>query len=169
MYNFFLYSFSLIDKQGRLQHVKFEIQTNIKLHCRFGLQYCWSTIIFVIHLAFADLLCCVINMSVNAYSNFSKGWYLGEKLCILSAAFRYILTYVDWMIVALIAFSKCIHLLKPRLGKSIFSGTSGHLIAVSLWFIAILVGLLEYFWVILMYFIKHILPFHEIQSTFIGQ
>ena len=88
-------------------------------------------------------------MSVNAYSNFSKGWYLGEKLCILSAAFRYILTYAEWMIVALIAFSKCIHLLKPRLGKLVFSGPSGHLIAVSLWFIAILVCLLEYFWVIL--------------------
>ena len=119
------------------------------------MQYCWSTIIYVIHLAFADLLCCVINMSVNAYSNFSKGWYLGEKLCILSAAFRYILTYADWMIVALIAFSKCIHLLKPRLAKWVFSGPSGHLIAVSLWFIAILVCLLEYFWVILTFESTH--------------
>ena len=121
----------------------------MRLHCRFGLQYCWSTIIYVIHLAFADLLCCVINMSVNAYSNFSKGWYLGEKLCILSAAFRYILTYAEWMIVALIAFSKCIHLLKPRLGKLVFSGPSGHLIAVLLWLIAISVFLLEHLWVIL--------------------
>ena len=119
------------------------------MHCRFGLQYCWSTIIFVVHLAFADLLCCVINMPVNAYSNFSKGWYLGEKLCILFAAFRYILTYVDWMIVALIALSKCILLLKPRFGKMVFSGLSGHLIAISLWFIAILVILLQHFWVIL--------------------
>ena len=96
-------------------------------------------------------------MSVNAYSNFSKGWYLGEKLCILSAAFRYILTYADWMIVALIAFSKCIHLLKPRLGKLVFSGPSGHLIAVSLWFIAILVCLLEFFWVILTFESTYIL------------
>ena len=88
-------------------------------------------------------------MPVNAYSNFSKGWYLGEKLCILSAAFRYILTYAEWMIVALIAFSKCIHLLKPRLGKLVFSGPSGHLIAVLLWLIATLVFLLEHLWVIL--------------------
>ena len=122
---------------------------NIRLHCRFGLQYCWSTIIYVIHLAFADLLCCVINMPVNAYSIFSKGWFAGETLCIFSAAFRYIAIYVDWMIVALIAFSKCIHLFKPRLGKMVFSGLSGHLIAVSLWLIAISVFLLEHFWVIL--------------------
>ena len=162
----FLYSF-FFDRWGRLQQVRLWIrllwiQTNIKLHCRFGLQYCWSTIIYVIHLAFVDLLCCVINMSVNAYSNFSKGWYLGETLCILSAALRYILTYADWMIVALIAFSKCINLLKPRLGKLIFSGTSGHLIAVLLWFIAILVCFLEYFWVILTFKTTHYIFNHTI-------
>ena len=65
-------------------------------------------------------------MPVNAYSIFSKGWFAGEKLCIFAAAFRYIAIYVDWMIVALIAFSKCIHLFKPRLGKMVFSGLSGH-------------------------------------------
>ena len=104
---------------------------------------------YVIHLAFADLLCCVINMPVNAYSIFSKGWFVGEKLCIISAAFCYIAIYVDWMIVALIAFSKCVHLFKPQMGKMIFSGLSGHLIALSLWLIAILFFLLEHLWVIL--------------------
>ena len=119
------------------------------MSCRFGLQYCWSTIIYVVHLAFADLLCCVIIMLVKAYSIFSKGWFLGEKSCKFFAAFRYIAFYADWMIVALIALSKCILLLKPRLGKMVFSGLSGHLIAISLWFIAILVILLQHFWVIL--------------------
>jgi len=94
-------------------------------------------------------------MLVKAYSIFSKGWFLGEKSCKFFAAFRYIAFYADWMIVALIAFSKCINLLKPRLGKLIFSGTSGHLIAVSLWFIAILVCFLEYFWVILTFKTAH--------------
>ena len=119
------------------------------MSCRFGLQYCWSTIIYVVHLAFADLLCCVIIILVKAYSIFSKGWFLGEKSCKFFAAFRYIVFYADWMIVALIALSKCILLLKPRLGKMVFSGLSGHLIAISLWFIAILVILLQHFWVIL--------------------
>ena len=88
-------------------------------------------------------------MLVKAYSIFSKGWFLGEKSCKFFAAFHYIAFYADWMIVALIALSKCILLLKPRLGKMVFSGLSGHLIAVSLWLIAISVFLLEHFWVIL--------------------
>ena len=136
-------------------------QANIKLYCRFGLQYCWSTIIYVIHLAIADLLCCVINMPVNAYYIFSKGMFAGERLCTFFAAFRYITTYADWMIVALIALSKCILLLKPRLGKIVFSGLSGHLIAVSLWFIAILVILLEHFWVIPTFEKKNIQPWYS--------
>ena len=73
---------------------------------------------------------------------------MGEKSCKFFAAFRYIAFYADWMIVALIALSKCILLLKPRLGKMVFSGLSGHLIAVSIWFIAILVILLQHFWVL---------------------
>ena len=80
---------------------------------------------------------------------FQKAGLRVKNYVYFAAAFRYIAIYVDWMIVALIAFSKCIHFFKPRLGKIFFSGLSGHLIAVSLWLIAILVFLLEHFWVIL--------------------
>ena len=101
----------------------------------------------MIHLAIADLIVCSINMPLNAYTIFAKGWFAGKELCIFVAAFRYITIYAEWMIVSMIAVNKCVHLIRPKLGYKIFSGLSGHLIVASIWLIAISVFILEYYWV----------------------
>ena len=71
---------------------------NLIFYCRFGLHHCCTTITYVVHLGIAEIIVCAINMPVNVYSIFAKGWFAGKELCIFVAAFRYITIYAEWMI-----------------------------------------------------------------------
>ena len=100
---------------------------------RFGLHKSWPTTIFVLNLAVADLLYCTITVPLTALQFFDKGWRWGEFGCILAGIFKYGTMTAEWMSVALIAFSKCVNLIQPKIGKKLFTGRNGYIFIVSFW------------------------------------
>ena len=86
------------------------------------MQKCWPTTIFVLNLAVADLLYCIVVIPLTALQFYEKGWKWGKYGCILSGIFKYSIMTAEWMSVALIALTKCINLIFPKIGKLFFSG-----------------------------------------------
>ena len=108
-------------------------------YCRFGLQNCWSMNKYILNLAIADFLYCTVNMPVLSLQYLSHGWFGSKKLCLFFGSFLFVITYAEWMFVAIIALKKCVHLIKPRLGDLIFSGVTGSMILVLIWIYSVLV------------------------------
>ena len=59
-------------------------------------------------------------------------------MCQITAAFRFINAFADWMSVAMIAVSRCITLIKPELGQKLFSGLYGKMFIAMIWIYACL-------------------------------
>ena len=78
-------------------------------------------------------------MPLYALQTFYKGWFWGKKSCTVIAAFDYINSFAEWMSVAMIALSKCINLIKPKLGHKWFSGFRGILLIALIWIYANLI------------------------------
>ena len=74
--------------------------------CRFNLHLQWKSTIFVLNLAFADLLYCAIHLPVYVLHYFLHTWDWGFLLCYISASFRFITCYAEWMGIALVAVSR---------------------------------------------------------------
>ena len=106
---------------------------------RFGLQDCWSMNKYILNLAIADLLYSTVNMPVLALQYLYHGWYRSKSLCLFFGSLLVVITYAEWMFLAIIALKKCVHLIKPRLGDLIFSGVTGSTILVLIWIYALLV------------------------------
>ena len=68
---------------------------------RFNLHMHWTTTIFIISLALADLLYCSIHLPLYAMQFLTHRWILGETLCFAFSAFRYINAFADWMSVGM--------------------------------------------------------------------
>ena len=86
----------------------------------------------------ADLLYCTISVPLTAMQFFCKGWKWGEFGCILAGIFEYGTMTAEWMSVALIAWSKSINLIKPKLGKKLFTGRNGYMFFASIWILSFL-------------------------------
>ena len=59
-------------------------------------------------------------------------------MCQITAAFRFINAFADWMSVAMIAVSRCVNLTKPELGQKLFSGSCGKMFIALIWIYACL-------------------------------
>ena len=94
---------------------------------------------YILNLAIADFLYCTVNMPVLSLQYLSHGWFGSKKLCLFFGSFLFVITYAEWMFVAIIALKKCVHLIKPRLGDLIFSGVTGSMILVLIWIYPVLV------------------------------
>ena len=66
----------------------------------------WTTTIFIISLALADLLYCSIHLPLYAMQFLTHRWILGETLCFAFSAFRYINAFADWMSVGMLWFRR---------------------------------------------------------------
>ena len=97
------------------------------------MQKCWPTTIFVLNLAVADLLYCIVVIPLTALQFYEKGWKWGKYGCILSGIFKYGIMTAEWMSVALIALTKCINLIFPKIGKLFFSGWNGLVFLMFFW------------------------------------
>ena len=75
-------------------------------------------------------------MPLYALQTFSRGWHWGQNLCTLVGALDYIISFAEWFSVAMIALTKCINLLKPKLGYKWFSGFRGILLILMIWIYA---------------------------------
>ena len=80
---------------------------------RFNFQINWSTTIFILNLALADLLYCAFNFSFFILLFVHKKWDWGASLCILDANIRYSNALAAWMSVAMVAASLCITIINP--------------------------------------------------------
>ena len=78
-------------------------------------------------------------MPVLALQYLYHGWYRSKSLCLFFGSLLVVITYAEWMFLAIIALKKCVHLIKPRLGDLIFSGVTGSIILVLIWIYALFV------------------------------
>ena len=111
---------------------------------RFGLEYSWTTTIFVLNLAFVDLLYSAICLPLRALQFFCKGWFWGETVCKMIAIFDYITAGTEFLSVAMVALSKCINLIKPKLGERLFSDVAGKVCIGFIWIIAWIYNIIMY-------------------------
>ena len=74
----------------------------------FNPKISWSTNVFILNLALADLLNCVINIPIYLIHTLHQKWPWGLSSCKFSAYIRFSLSFVSWMSVALIAVHRCI-------------------------------------------------------------
>ena len=74
----------------------------------FNPKISWSTNVFILNLALADLLNCVINIPIYLIHTLHQKWPWGVFSCRFSAYIRFSLSFVSWMSVALIAVHRCI-------------------------------------------------------------
>ena len=113
-------------------YIQYHVQTHIS---RFGIVMN-STTIFILNLAFSDLLYCAINLPMYATQYLERIWPLGASLCYANAVFRYINAFSDWVSVGLIAVSRCICLLKPNWAERYLTKTNSVLVCILIWIYA---------------------------------
>ena len=84
------------------RHKRYELHRNFR-----------TTTIFVLHLAFVDLCCCVIYGPIFVSTYFSKRWPLGFSFCKMVCPITIFISIVDWLSLSFIALSRCINLTRP--------------------------------------------------------
>ena len=82
-------------------------------YSRFNLRTNWPTTVFILNLALADLLYCLINLPLLALQKSGHDWNLGLTFCKIIANIRYSNAYADWMSLAMIAVSRCSSVTNP--------------------------------------------------------
>ena len=103
-------------------------------HNRHGLERGWRTnTVFVLHLAFAEVLYCAFNLPSYAATYLYRGWPFGYILCGVSSAFIHMNAYADWISLGLIALSRCLGLTKPSAWKTFCKNRNLLLVFVSIW------------------------------------
>ena len=100
---------------------------------RFGLHLQWTSTVFVLNLAFADLLYCMINLPVYAIHYFHHTWDWGFLSCYISASFRYLVSYVEWISVAWIAFTRCILVTQNEYFKNVLKSRNRKILILLTW------------------------------------
>ena len=128
--------------------------TNLLPTCRFNLHLQWNSTVFVLNLAFADLLYCAIHLPVYALNYFHHTWDWGFLLCYISASFRYITSYAEWMGIALVAISRYVLVTRNKYLNNIHVTKYQILLILSNWIYATILLLPTFFQVRLQ---RHIL------------
>ena len=88
---------------------------------RFNLHKRFSDKIFILNLAFADLMYCGIDLSLNAYQYFYPKWEWGIFSCQIISNIRFSNPFAEWMSLALVAASRCYSIIRPEKSKVFFS------------------------------------------------
>ena len=83
---------------------------------RFKLHVNWSTIVFILNLAFVDLLYCMIGIPHYSLMLVHKKWDWGANACKIFAYLENLLAYVEWLSLAMVSVSRYISL--TNYGKS---------------------------------------------------
>jgi len=97
------------------------------------------TTIFIINLAFADFLYCVINLPLYSITYFTEGWMEDNLSCFVNAAFRYFDAFAAWMALGFVALSRCLSLCAPEVAR-VLSIKNRNLISIfMIWFYAFIV------------------------------
>ena len=112
-------------------------QKEITLNLRYGLERGWNTnTVFVLHLAFAEVLYCAFNLPSYAATYLTRGWPFGYNLCGISSAFIHMNAYADWICLGLIALSRCLSLTRPTFWCKMCSHKNILVLFLSVWIYA---------------------------------
>jgi hypothetical protein len=91
----------------------------IILHLKFsrhGLHRSYNTTtVFVLHLAFVDLCCCIILGPIYASMYFPDRWLWGATTCQMAYPIILFFTFIDWASLSFVALTRCINLMRPVL------------------------------------------------------
>ena len=93
----------------------------------------WTSTIFVLNLAVADLLYCTVDLTIFAMIHLGKKWIWGENCCFFVAAIVLTNTITEWGSLGMIAVSKCVGLLHSELAEKLFTGFSGKWFVAMIW------------------------------------
>ena len=120
----------------------------------FGLHRNWNTMnLFILNLAFVDLLYCLINLPTYAVQRLRREFPFGLTLSHIFPAYTNMNAFASWMSTGLVAMSRCLSICFPNAWKRFCSRT---------WVVySIFVGVWIYVVVILMPIwmgVKHKLP-----------
>ena len=74
----------------------------------------WPMTVFILNLAFADLLYCSINLPIYVVHQLQYEWKWNLPFCQFIANIRYSNAYADWMSLAMIALCLNFNITKPR-------------------------------------------------------
>ena len=88
---------------------------------RFNLHKRFSDKIFILNLAFADLLYCGINFPFAAYQYFYSNLEWGIFSCRLISNIILCNVFAEWMSLALVAASRCFSIIQPVRSRTFFS------------------------------------------------
>ena len=113
---------------------------------RYGLHENWNSLtIFVLHLAFCDLLYCAVNLPLYGLNYLSDKWLLGEIWCGISSAIAFTSTYVSLMTIAIIAVNRALFITSKPFLDHLCTNVKSKCIILGLWIIVILFTVLPPF------------------------
>ena len=95
------------------------------------------TNLYILHLAFCDLLFCLIVVPLFALHFVFRGWPLGNTICLASVVMRWAATVINNWLLSLIAFSRVVMIKSPSIGRMIFKGRAAKIPLISVWIIGI--------------------------------
>ena len=97
-----------------------------------------STTLYILNLAFCDFLFCLVPAPMFALHLIYRGWPFGKTMCAAAAILRWTITFVDYLSLSLIAFSRFFMLSHPRIGKVVFTGRLAQLPLAGTWILGII-------------------------------
>ena len=119
-----------------------QIVIYFKLIHRYGFQIGWRTnTVFILNLAFNELLYCTLNLPSYASTYLKRGWPFGYNLCGMSLAFIQVNAYADWISLGLIALSRCMCLIKQTAWSRFCNNRNILFVFFSVWIYALLLAL----------------------------
>ena len=99
------------------------------------------TNLYILHLAFCNLLFCLIVVPLFTLHFVFRGWPLGNTICLASVVMRWGSSIINNLLLSLIAFSRLVMIKSPFIGKMFFKGKAAKIPLMSVWILGIIVVL----------------------------
>ena len=100
-----------------------------------------STNLYILHLAFCNLLFCLIVIPLFTLHFVFRGWPLGNTICLASVVMRWGAIIINNLLLSLIAFSRLVIIKSPSIGKMIFKGQAAKITLMSVWILGLIIVL----------------------------
>ena len=99
------------------------------------------TNLYILNLAFCDLLFCIFVIPLYTLNFIFKGWPLGNTICVASAVMKWAGLGINNWLLSLIAFSRLVIIKSPSIGMKIFKGQAAKIPLMSVWLFVIISAL----------------------------
>ena len=99
------------------------------------------TNLYILHLAFCNLLFCLVVVPLFALHFVFRGWPLGNTICLASVVIRWATIMINNLLLSLIALSRLVMIKSPSIGQMIFNGKAAKIPLMCVWILCIIVVL----------------------------